>query len=100
MAQKAVFCRFTLQPFAPAEGANQRQHRERSLLQGVIPIIHEGAVPWLEEANLLPMNIISVKTAETSAVRVKKKITKTVSRHVEVQAFGLFRSDRAVSTFK
>jgi hypothetical protein len=43
---------------------------------------------------------IRVKTAETSAIRVSYKITKTVSRHAEVQISGRFRSDLAVSTFK
>ena len=42
-----------------------------------------------------------LETAETSATRVSfTKITKTVSRHAEVQISGRFRSDPAVSTFK
>jgi hypothetical protein len=42
-----------------------------------------------------PANI-SVKTAETSAIRVSWKIAKTVSRHVEVQISGRFGSNPAV----
>ena len=36
------------------------------------------------------MHNIRPKTAETSAIRVSKKITKTVSRHAEVQISGRF----------
>ena len=43
---------------------------------------------------LLRSTLVSVKTAETSGIRVSQKIAKTVSRHAEIS--DRFRSDPAV----